>query len=61
MTKAFTAAAVSLLVDDSDSCSHVQWDTPISMLMPEDFVLAASEYIENVAVEDMLSHRSRAR
>lgn len=37
-TKAFVAAALSLLVDD-DGYSQVKWTTPISQLIPDDFVL----------------------
>ncbi len=58
MTKAFTAAAVSLLVDDNETYPHVQWDTPVSMLMRDDFVLEHSFYTEHVTIEDILSHWS---
>lgn len=40
-TKSFTAAGLSLLVDNSSDYAGVQWDTPISRLLPEDFVLSS--------------------
>jgi len=57
MTKAFVSAAVSLLVDD-EAYPDVQWTTPVSKLLREDFVLSDSQYTEVVTLEDILSHRS---
>ena len=57
MTKALVAASVSLLVDDT-SKPDVQWSTPVSQLLRDDFVLSDSNYTELVTVEDILSHRS---
>lgn len=57
MTKAFISSAVSLLVDDDDH-PDVQWTTPVSKLIRDDFVLSNSQYTEMVTVEDILSHRS---
>ncbi|MCJ1385820.1 hypothetical protein MMC17_008944 [Xylographa soralifera] len=58
-TKAFTAGAMSLLVDDiSSEYAHVKWTTPISQLVPDDFVLQDSYATEHVTIEDALSHRS---
>ena len=57
MTKAFVAASISLLVDD-DSHSEVQWSTPVSQLLRDDFVLSDSRSTEMVTIEDILSHRS---
>ena len=57
-TKAFTAAAMSFLVDDNENYSQIQWDTPISQIIREDFVLK-DEHITNYAtIEDTLSHRT---
>lgn len=39
-SKSFTAASLSLLVDNSSDYAGVQWDTPISQLLREDFVLS---------------------
>jgi CubicO group peptidase (beta-lactamase class C family) len=58
MTKAFTAAATSLLVDDEKEFLEVNWDTPISRLIGDDFVLSDGRYTSGVTIEDMLSHRS---
>lgn len=57
-TKAFTAAAMSLLVDDNKNFSNVQWNTPISRLIPDDFVLSDEYATSHITVEDALSHRS---
>jgi CubicO group peptidase (beta-lactamase class C family) len=58
MSKAFTAASVSMLVDDNDNYPDVQWTAPVSSLIREDFVLSDYKYTEQVTVEDILSHRS---
>lgn len=53
-TKAFTAAAVSLLVDEG----KLKWDTPISELIKDDFVLQDSYETTHTTIEDALSHRT---
>ncbi|MCJ1380093.1 hypothetical protein MMC17_003196 [Xylographa soralifera] len=57
-TKAFTAAAMSLLVDDNENHTSVQWTTPISELIKEDFVLADDYLTRHVTLQDALSHRT---
>ncbi|KAL5358883.1 beta-lactamase/transpeptidase-like protein [Aspergillus floccosus] len=58
-TKAFTAAAVSLLIDDQKhDPSPLQWHTRISSLIRGDFVLADNYATMNTTLEDALSHRS---
>ncbi|MCJ1430887.1 hypothetical protein MMC27_000237, partial [Xylographa pallens] len=57
-TKAFTAAAMSLLVDDNENYTNVQWTTPISELIREDFVLADEYLTRHVTLQDALSHRT---
>ena len=57
-TKAFTAAAMSLLVDDNENYADVQWTTPISELIKEDFVLADDYLTSHVTLQDALSHRT---
>lgn len=58
-TKAFTAAATSMAIQDSKAtASPFDWDTPMSTLIPDDFVLADDYYTKNVTIEDLLSHRS---
>lgn len=58
MTKAFTAAATSLLVDDEENFPDVKWDTPMSRVIGDDFVLSEDKYTAEVTIEDLLSHRS---
>ncbi|KAA8645612.1 hypothetical protein EYZ11_003496 [Aspergillus tanneri] len=58
-TKAFTAAAVSLAIDErKSSSSPINWDTPISSLIRDDFILADDHTTCNTTIEDALSHRS---
>lgn len=58
-TKAFTAAAASLVIDDSKSTSvPVSWDTPVSSLIRDDFVLADDHATAHTTLEDALSHRT---
>jgi CubicO group peptidase (beta-lactamase class C family) len=57
-SKSFTAAAVALLVHDDDNYPDIQWTTPVSKLLPDDFVLSDPYYTENITIEDILSHRS---
>ncbi|TVY34820.1 Protein flp, partial [Lachnellula subtilissima] len=56
-TKAFTAAAMALLISSSDY-TGLSWDTPISSLIREDFVLPDLYSTEHVTIEDALSHRT---
>lgn len=53
-TKAFTAAAISLLVDNSS----LDWNTPISSVIRDDFVLSDDWVTTHITVEDALSHRT---
>ncbi|KOC14079.1 penicillin-binding protein [Aspergillus flavus AF70] len=55
-TKAFTAAAISLLVDD-DKHPNIQWTTPVHDILPE-FALEDPWATTHVTLEDILSHRS---
>lgn len=58
-TKAFTAAAVSLAIEDSKSTpSPINWDTPISSLIRDDFILADDYATMHTTLDDALSHRS---
>ncbi|CAG8013669.1 unnamed protein product [Penicillium salamii] len=58
-TKAFTAAAVSLAIDDSKHTeTPLNWDTPISSLLRDDFVLHNDYSTMHTTIEDALSHRS---
>ena len=58
-TKSFTAAALSILRDDSiNSSSPLKWETPISSLIRDDFVLPDEYATLHVTLEDALSHRT---
>ncbi|TVY91494.1 Protein flp, partial [Lachnellula willkommii] len=56
-TKAFTAAAVALLISSSNH-TGLSWDTPISSLIRDDFVLPDLYSTAHVTIEDALSHRT---
>ncbi|KAH8666343.1 putative penicillin-binding protein [Xylariales sp. PMI_506] len=58
-TKAFTASALSILLD-SRAYPGLSWDTPLSDVIREDFVLAP-EYAwaqDHLTFEDAMSHRT---
>ncbi|CAI7643823.1 unnamed protein product [Penicillium glandicola] len=58
-TKAFTAAAMSLIIDDSKNAeSPLRWDTPIASILRDDFVLENDYSTMHTTIEDALSHRS---
>lgn len=57
-TKSFTAAALSLLVDNASYYSSVGWKTPMSQLLREDFVLSDDWATAHITLEDALSHRT---
>ncbi|PYI00681.1 beta-lactamase/transpeptidase-like protein [Aspergillus sclerotiicarbonarius CBS 121057] len=58
-TKAFTAAALSLAIDDSKSTpTPISWSTPVSSLIRDDFVLSTPSATTHTTIEDILSHRS---
>lgn len=58
-TKAFTAAALALLIDDSaNSTSPLSWTTSISSLIRSDFVLPDEYATLHAMLEDAASHRT---
>lgn len=58
MTKSNTAAALSIIIDDTtNSSSPVKWDTPVSKLLPE-FVLSDQWATDHITITDALSHRT---
>lgn len=58
-SKALTSLAVALLVENEHEFStKVQWDSLMSSLLPDDFVLPTAEATNMVTVEDVLSHRT---
>ena len=48
---------MSLLVDDNDKYPEVQWDTPVTNLIRDDFVLEDGYATSHITIEDILSHR----
>ncbi|KAL2794920.1 beta-lactamase/transpeptidase-like protein [Aspergillus keveii] len=57
-TKSFTAAAASLLVDDTENYPDITWTTPLSDLIRDDFVLQDEYATRHITLEDALSHRT---
>lgn len=57
-SKSLTAASVALLIDDNNAYPLVQWNSTMSSLLPNDFVLSEDYYTQTVTVEDIVSHRS---
>ncbi|PYI26038.1 beta-lactamase/transpeptidase-like protein [Aspergillus indologenus CBS 114.80] len=57
-TKAFTAALMSMLVEDNGRYPHVQWSTPVCELIRDDFVLDHPGRTADTTIEDILSHRT---
>jgi CubicO group peptidase (beta-lactamase class C family) len=57
-TKSFTAAAFSLLVNDPTHYPGLDYTTPISSILPEDFVLSDDWATKHITFEDALCHRS---
>jgi CubicO group peptidase (beta-lactamase class C family) len=57
-TKSFTAAAVSLLIDESENYSSIAWDSPVVNFLREDWLLSDDWATEHITLEDALSHRT---
>jgi CubicO group peptidase (beta-lactamase class C family) len=49
---------MTFLVDDNEKYPQVQWNTPVSQLIRDDFVLEDEYLTTHVTLEDALSHRS---
>ncbi|PSR97423.1 beta-lactamase/transpeptidase-like protein [Coniella lustricola] len=65
-TKSFISAGLSLLIDNSSDYDGISWDTPISHVLRDDFVLSdewateamRTDYTQHITFEDALSHRT---
>ncbi|KAK1593776.1 beta-lactamase/transpeptidase-like protein, partial [Colletotrichum navitas] len=61
-TKSFTAAGLSLLIDNATANSSVYsgltWKTPVSSILRDDFVLSDEWATAHITLEDALSHRT---
>ena len=55
-TKAFVAAALSIIVDDDETFPHVKWQTPITRIIPNDFVLEDNYSTLHLTLEDAATH-----
>ena len=49
---------MSLLVTDSSNFTSLTWKTPVSSLIPDDFVLEDEWATKHITIEDILSHRT---
>ncbi|KAF9881432.1 hypothetical protein CkaCkLH20_00578 [Colletotrichum karsti] len=56
-TKSFTAAGISLLIDNASAYNDLSWQTPVSSVL-SDFVLSDEWATEHITLEDALSHRT---
>lgn len=56
-SKSLTAASIGLLINDG-SHSELHWESTMSSLLPEDFIMPTKELTKMVTVEDVLSHRT---
>ncbi|KAH8705639.1 beta-lactamase family protein [Talaromyces proteolyticus] len=57
-SKSFTAGSVAMLIDDNENFPEVQYESTMSSLLPDDFVMSDTEYTRNVTLADVVSHRS---
>ncbi|MCJ1313420.1 hypothetical protein MMC25_007098 [Agyrium rufum] len=58
-TKSFTAAAMSMIIDDTaKSKNPITWTTPISSIIRDDYVLTDAYATTHLTIEDALSHRT---
>lgn len=55
--KSLTATAVALLVRDNENYPQVQFDSAMSSLLPDDFVMCGDNH-KDVTVEDILTHQT---
>ncbi|KAF4475747.1 hypothetical protein FAGAP_12670 [Fusarium agapanthi] len=56
-SKSLTAAAIALLVEDSNF-PEVQYDSIMSELLPDDFVMSDELHTNTVTVDDLLGHHT---
>ncbi|KAF4344213.1 hypothetical protein FBEOM_1807 [Fusarium beomiforme] len=56
-SKSLTAAAIALLVQD-DNFPEIQYDSVMSKLLPDDFVMSNELHTKTVTVDDLLGHHT---
>ncbi|KAI9051163.1 hypothetical protein LZ554_005265 [Drepanopeziza brunnea f. sp. 'monogermtubi'] len=57
-TKAFTSAALALLIHHPTNFTSLSWKRPVSSLIPSHFVLEDQWATSHLTIEDILSHRT---
>jgi CubicO group peptidase (beta-lactamase class C family) len=57
-SKSLTAASIALLVDDNENYPEIQYDSVMSELLHDDFVMAEDEYTKGITIDDILGHRT---
>lgn len=56
-SKSLTAAAIALLIEDINF-PEVQYDSIMSELLPDDFVMSDELHTDTVTVDDLLGHHT---
>lgn len=56
-SKSVTGAALGILIDEG-SHGNLSWQSTMSSLLPDDFVMATEELTNMLTIEDIISHRS---
>lgn len=54
-SKSMTAGALAVMFND---LTDIKWDTPVQVLLGDDWVLAHQEHTVGTTLEDIVSHRS---
>jgi CubicO group peptidase (beta-lactamase class C family) len=57
-SKALTAVAMGILIDNHPKLSRLGWKTPVADLLGDEFVMHRIEDTDVITVEDLLSHMS---
>lgn len=57
-SKSLTAASIALLIDDNENYPEIQYDSVMSDLLPDDFVMANDEYTKGITIDDILGHQT---
>lgn len=55
-TRAIITAVLSLIVDDVESFPNVKWQTPVTQIIPNDFVLEDDYSTLHLTLEDAATH-----
>ncbi|KYG46456.1 hypothetical protein M433DRAFT_173642 [Acidomyces richmondensis BFW] len=57
-SKSLAAASVAILIHDEINYPEAKWESAVSSILPDDFVMPTVEYTREVTIEDILCHRS---